>query len=374
MDKSMKEKCLLIVFALALFAVFYNIELVWELLKHAGSLIFPIVLGLVLAFVLNVPMNGFSKKIMKLAARLGRSSNQKLVNMASLLLTIISIILVIFFAGWLLVPELINSVNSAYDMFRDKWPELSLILQKYDINTDYITSWLAGFNAETLIKNIVNGAGSVASHVVDVASTTVSGVVSAGVAIVVSIYVLLSKITLSRHCRKICYAYLKKNTSDRIYHVAELLKDTYARFLSGQCVEAIILGLLILIAFTIFRLPYAGITAMLTSICAFIPYIGAFCACGIGALLTLLAEPSKVIVCIIVYLVVQFIENQFIYPNVVGSSVGLSPLWTLVAVFVGGKLFGLLGMILFIPLAAVLYALVRDDANRRLELKAGESR
>ena len=95
----MKEKCLLIVFALALFAVFYNIELVLELLKHAGSLIFPIVLGLVLAFVLNVPMNGFSKKIMKLAARLGRSSNQKLVNMASLLLTIISIILVIFFAG-----------------------------------------------------------------------------------------------------------------------------------------------------------------------------------------------------------------------------------------------------------------------------------
>lgn len=374
MDKSMKEKCLLIVFALALFAVFYNIQLVMGFLKQVGSITFPVVLGLVLAFVLNVPMNGFSKKIMKLADKLGRHPGQKLVNMVSLLLTIICIILVIFLAGWLLVPELINSVNSAYDMFREKWPELSVLLQKYDIDTDYITTWLAGFNADTLIKNIVNGAGSVANHVVDVASTTVSGVVSAGVAIVVSIYVLLSKITLSRHCRKICYAYLKKRTADRIYHVAVLLKDTYARFLSGQCVEAIILGLLILTAFTIFRLPYAGITAMLTSICAFIPYIGAFCACGIGALLTLLAEPSKVIVCIIVYLVVQFIENQFIYPNVVGSSVGLSPLWTLIAVFVGGKLFGLLGMILFIPLAAVMYTLVKEDANRRLELKTRDSR
>lgn len=374
MDKSMKEKCLLIVFALALFAVFYNIQLVMGFLKQVGSITFPVVLGLVLAFVLNVPMNGFSKKIMKLADKLGRHPGQKLVNMVSLLLTIICIILVIFLAGWLLVPELINSVNSAYDMFREKWPELSALLQKYDIDTDYITTWLAGFNADTLIKNIVNGAGSVANHVVDVASTTVSGVVSAGVAIVVSIYVLLSKITLSRHCRKICYAYLKKRTADRIYHVAVLLKDTYARFLSGQCVEAIILGLLILTAFTIFRLPYAGITAMLTSICAFIPYIGAFCACGIGALLTLLAEPSKVIVCIIVYLVVQFIENQFIYPNVVGSSVGLSPLWTLIAVFVGGKLFGLLGMILFIPLAAVMYTLVKEDANRRLELKTRDSR
>lgn len=374
MDKSMKEKCLLIVFALALFAVFYNIQLVMGFLKQVGSITFPVVLGLVLAFVLNVPMNGFSKKIMKLADKLGRHPGQKLVNMVSLLLTIICIILVIFLAGWLLVPELINSVNSAYDMFREKWPELSVLLQKYDIDTDYITTWLAGFNADTLIKNIVNGAGSVANHVVDVASTTVSGVVSAGVAIVVSIYVLLSKITLSRHCRKICYAYLKKRTADRIYHVAVLLKDTYARFLSGQCVEAIILGLLILTAFTIFRLPYAGITAMLTSICAFIPYIGAFCACGIGALLTLLAEPSKVIVCIIVYLVVQFIENQFIYPNVVGSSVGLSPLWTLIAVFVGGKLFGLLGMILFIPLAAVMYTLVKEDANRRLEIKTRDSR
>ena len=374
MDKSMKEKCLLIVFALALFAVFYNIQLVLGLLRQVGSIIFPVVLGLVLAFILNVPMNGFSKKMVRLAERMGRHPGQKAVNMVSLLLTVICIILVIFIAGWLLVPELINSVNSAYDMFRDKWPQLSVLLQKYDVDTDYITTWLAGFNAETLIKNIVNGAGSVANHVVDVASTTVTGVVSAGVAIVVSIYVLLSKITLGRHCRKICYAYLKKSTADRIFHVAGLLRDTYARFLSGQCVEAIILGLLILIAFTIFRLPYAGITAMLTSICAFIPYIGAFCACGIGALLTLLAEPSKVIVCIIVYLVVQFIENQFIYPNVVGSSVGLSPLWTLIAVFVGGKLFGLLGMILFIPLAAVLYILVREDANRRLELKARDSR
>ncbi|MDD6647027.1 MAG: AI-2E family transporter [Firmicutes bacterium] len=374
MDKSMKEKCLLIVFALALFAVFYNIQLVLGLLRQVGSIIFPVVLGLVLAFVLNVPMNGFSKKMVRLAERMGRHPGQKAVNMVSLLLTVICIILVIFIAGWLLVPELINSVNSAYDMFRDKWPQLSVLLQKYDVDTDYITTWLAGFNAETLIKNIVNGAGSVANHVVDVASTTVTGVVSAGVAIVVSIYVLLSKITLGRHCRKICYAYLKKSTADRIFHVAGLLRDTYARFLSGQCVEAIILGLLILIAFTIFRLPYAGITAMLTSICAFIPYIGAFCACGIGALLTLLAEPSKVIVCIIVYLVVQFIENQFIYPNVVGSSVGLSPLWTLIAVFIGGKLFGLLGMILFIPLAAVLYTLVREDANRRLELKARDSR
>ena len=123
------------------------------------------------------------------------------------------------------------------------------------------------------------------------------------------------------------------------------------------------------VAFCIFRLPYAGLVAMLTGVCAFVPYIGAFFSCGVGVLLTLIANPSQAILCFIVYQVVQFIENQFIYPHVVGNSVGLSPLWTLMAVMIGGKLFGLIGMIFFIPLVAVIYTLVREYTNKKLKEK-----
>ena len=133
--------------------------------------------------------------------------------------------------------------------------------------------------------------------------------------------------------------------------------------------EAVILGTMFVIAMSIFKMPYAGLIGVMTAILSFIPYIGAFLSCAIGALLVLLLSPSKVILFIIVFQVAQFIENQFIYPHVVGNSVGLSALWTLVAVLVGGNFFGILGMIFFIPLTAVIYNLVSGNVNRRLKEK-----
>ena len=123
------------------------------------------------------------------------------------------------------------------------------------------------------------------------------------------------------------------------------------------------------VAFTVFRLPYANLIAVLTALLSFIPYIGAFAACFIGALLIVMVDPWKGLLSIVVYQVVQFIENQFIYPRVVGGSVGLAPLWTLSAALIGGNLCGVIGMIFAIPVTAVLYVLVKDDANRRLQRK-----
>ena len=151
--------------------------------------------------------------------------------------------------------------------------------------------------------------------------------------------------------------------------IAKLSHYTYAKFLSGQCVEVLILGTLIFLSFSIFRIPYAGLTAVLTAAFAFVPYIGAFLSCAIGMLLTLLAEPNKVILCLIVYQAAQFVENQFIYPHVVGSSVGLSPFWTLLAVLLGGKMFGVLGIIFFIPLMAVISQLLHENIEHRLAVR-----
>ena len=126
------------------------------------------------------------------------------------------------------------------------------------------------------------------------------------------------------------------------------------------------------ISFTIFGLPYAPLLGVVTAICALIPYVGAFVSCALVVLVALLESPQKAIICLIVYLVVQFVETQFIYPYVVGGSVGLSPLWTLIAVLIGGNLFGLMGMIFFIPVVSVIYTLVKEDTDKRLGIKKKE--
>ena len=194
-------------------------------------------------------------------------------------------------------------------------------------------------------------------------------------AFVIAVYVLASKRTLGRQVNRVMDAHLDAGHAARIRHVAHLASDTYSKFLSGQCVEACILGTLIFLAFSVVRLPYAGLIGFLTALFAFVPYVGAFASCAIGAFLTLLASPEHALLCVVVYLAVQFVENQFIYPHVVGSSVGLSALWTLIAALVGGNLFGIVGIVFFIPIVAVLYELFREWTNARLAERgaAGEA-
>ena len=149
-----------------------------------------------------------------------------------------------------------------------------------------------------------------------------------------------------------------------------MIRSTYTKFLTGQCVEACILGTLIFLSFTIFQLPYAVLVGVVTAICALVPYIGSFISCCLAVLLSLMVSPQKALITLIVYLVVQFIETQIIYPRVVGSSVGLSPMWTFLAVLLGGRMFGLLGMVLFIPLMSVIYTLLKEDVSKRLREKS----
>ncbi len=134
-----------------------------------------------------------------------------------------------------------------------------------------------------------------------------------------------------------------------------------------------ILGILMFLAFTVFRLPYGSLVGVLTAVCAIIPYVGALMSGAVSVILALLISPALAVRCLIVYLIVQFVENQFIYPRVVGGSVGLPPLYTLVAAMIGGNLFGIMGIIFFIPLMAVFVELVKEDAGKRLDRRGKHS-
>lgn len=371
MDKKTRQNLLLIACGVAMFAAVTNLNIIKEFLVWLGGLLLPVLAGLVLAFVLSVPMNGIRRGLERLFSRAKKKPGNGALNALSLVLTYLCLVLVIALVGLVAVPEIVNSVKSISTTVKEKWPEWMALLRSWNVDTDAINSAvdqaLAGLDFGKLLQSALSGAGSVLGSAVDVATTTISGVTTAVFTVIIGSYVLLDKDDLKRQSKMLIYAHLRRSHADRFCQVCSLIQNTFTRFLSGQCMEAVILGLLMFIAFSLFRLPYAGVVAMLTAILAFVPYIGAFTACFVGAVLTLIGQPSKLILCILVYQGVQFIENQFIYPRVVGSSVGLPPLWTLAAALLGGKLFGILGMIFFIPLVAVIYSLVRDNTKSRLK-------
>ncbi len=368
MDKETKRWMLLITFGIILFAALMNFSAVLEVAKKGAEIILPIVVGLILAFVLNVPMKLFEKVFTTFKERHPRL---KLLPVAgcSLFATLFCIALVVWIIYTMFVPGLAASVKSIYDVFMENVPQWLAWLRKNGIDTKWISRQISSWDLKTVVEKITGSAGNVLNTAMEVASSAFSLVINALMGFIIAIYVLLSKKSLVRQCKKFLYAHLKKRHADKICYVSRMVNDTYSRFFSGQCIEAIILGGLMFIAFTIFRLPYANLIAVLTAVLSFIPYIGAFASCGIGALLIIMVDPWQALLSIVVYQVVQFIENQFIYPRVVGGSVGLAPLWTLSAALIGGNLFGVVGMIFAIPITAVLYVLIKDDVNQRLEKK-----
>lgn len=322
----------------------------------------PVFSGLLLAFILSVPKLGIARRLTGVFPRL----KEKTVDALSLMACVAVLVCLLCV---LAIPQLTASVKSIAVLVRANWPNWAILLNSYGIDTTELTKLAASFNWKMAVEKLFTGAGVVIGSVVDLAGSTVTVTVNAVLAIVIMFYVLLGRRELGRQCRGFLCAYFKKPTAERICHVAKLTHDTYAKFFSGQCIEVLILGTMIFLAFSVFRIPYAALIAVLTAAFAFVPYIGAFASCLIGMLLTLMAVPEKAILCFIVYQMVQFIENQFIYPHVVGSSVGLSPLWTLLATLLGGKLFGIIGIVFFIPLAAVIAQLLHGDIEHRLAVR-----
>lgn len=369
MDKKEKRILILVITAVVLFIALPNLELVITFLSYVGNLFLPIAIGLGLAFVLNVPVTGFEKLFARLSMKRKHAPSKKLIHSASVFLTLLCVVLVIALLCTLVIPEIVKTVKSIASLVEENWPQWLAVLEKHNIDTTKIKEWIASFDLKSVVKKVTENAGTVIGSIANVTSTTVSKVSSIAMGIVIAIYVMISRETLGRQSKRLLYAYVKTNIADKVLYVCKLIRTAYTKFLTGQCVEALILGLLIFLSFTIFRLPYAGLVGAVTAICALIPYIGAFISCGLSVILALMISPEKALMCLIVYLCVQFIETQFIYPHVVGGSVGLSPLWTLIAVLIGGKLFGLLGMIFFIPAVSVLYTLLKEDVDARLTRK-----
>ena len=366
---SLKKWIILIIITALSFWTVNNLEIISSFLNKLFNVFFPFILGGVIAYILNIPMTKIEKSLRKI---IKKDNKEVLIRTLAIILSLLLFVLVIICIAFLLIPELIDNIEMLIKNIPgviekieiwlldvlDKYPDIQKQIVEVFSNSDH--------NVSSIVSSILN---YLLNGVIGFISNLVSGFITFFTAVIFSIYMLSQKEYLIRCSKKLVYGYLKEEQARKVTEIAELTNKTFSNFISGQCVEAFILGLIIFIALTIFRFPYALIISVLTAVTALIPIFGAIIAMVIGAVLIGINNPIQAILFIVVFQVIQQIEGNFIYPKVVGKSVGLSPMWTLLAITAGGSLFGIVGMLVGLPLASVAYALIKESVNTRLKQK-----
>ena len=354
----------LIAFGVMLFAVLMNLGTVLGGLKTLIGFFLPLIVGIVIAFILDVPVRGVQKLIGRMFPK---SENSRWVRVVSLIFTMVILAGIIIIVAKTVYPVIADSMKSAGDIITAAIPAEGRIPGWKGMPIGDIMADLKSMFSENSLKEFPFDVNTFVSAVLDKTVDTVSYMTTMVLGSIISIYILFDKDRVLRHTNKLITAVFPQNAADIIRKVAGMINTTYSGFLSGQCIEAFILSVFMFIVLAVFRIPYAALIAMLAAVLSFVPYLGAFLAFAIGVLLTFITAPGKLVLLIILYLTVQIVEEQLIYPHVVGTSVGLSPLLTLLAVIIGGNTFGLLGVLFFIPLMSVFYELVREWADNRIK-------
>ena len=319
-----------------------------------------------MAFILNVPMRRIEKMMpVKEGSRVRRP--------LSLCLTLVFVIGILLLVIFVVMPQLFETLlslqNSIPAFLTGVKEEAERLFAQNPEIAEYINSIQIDWRAflEGVVGFLSTGAGTVLSSTVSAAMSIINGVTTFVIALVFAIYILLQKETLSRQFQKLMRAFLPEEVMTRTLEVLTLASETFSNFLAGQCLEAVILGSMFFLILSVFRLPYGLLIGVLIAFTALIPMFGAFIGCAIGAFLMLMVKPLDAVIFLIIFFVLQQLEGNFIYPHVVGGSVGLPSIWVLVAVTIGGSVMGIVGMLVFIPLGSVLYAILREIVNGRLE-------
>ena len=372
----------IIAFTVLLYAALQRWEMIAAGLQTAFGYVFPFVLGACVAFVLNVPMRFIEIRIIEKWIKDPKNYLYKNRRAISLVITLILVAGVLFFVFFQVVPALVDTIGTVIEQSQvaiqalqrwayqlgDRYPDIAqkITQQITEIRLDW----------DEIIQKVgawLRSAGSqVVTSTIGVATSVAGKVVNFFLALIFSFYVLMQKEKLSRQCKQLLYAFLPEKVVERFLHIASLSSLTFARFLSGQCLEACILGGMFFVAMTLLGFPYALLIGVLIAFTALIPIFGAMIGLVVGAFLLLMVEPVKALWFIVLFFILQQLEGNLIYPHVVGNSVGLPSIWVLVAVTVGGNAMGIPGMLLFIPISSVIYALLREDVYGRLRRRYGD--
>lgn len=365
----MKKLLLLIIIILIGYWIVNNFNVLGNFFKIIGDILSPFILGGCLAFILNIPMTFFEKKLSKIKTKKGKKiKHQKLLRMVSILFAILVIVPVLTLIIKLIVPELINIGKMLIDNIPFYAEEITKLIEQYSDKIPDINNIIqeANIDIESIKGQLINQISGLLTSSISIISNIISAIANFFIGIIFAIYLLIDKEKLQNQAKKILYAYINKEKADKIMRIGSTSNSTFRNFFTVQCLEATILGTLCMIGMLILRIPYAVPIGILVGVTALIPIVGAFIGVIIGAILILSVEPIKAITFILFFLILQQIEGNLIYPRVVGNSVGLPGMWVLVAVTIGGNLGGILGMLIGVPIASIVYTLLREDVNSKL--------
>lgn len=369
-EKLKQIRRLMVLAALLVLAVIYSEKLLFGIAFVYG-IAKPFVYGGAIAFVLNIPMRALEEKLLK--GWKGKLA-QKCRRPVCLTLSLVALALAVSLVVGTVVPQVTSTAAEIgrkipgfteeailwLDDAVEKYPALVeqvRKLEEMEINWESI--------ADKAVDFLKNGAADMLTSTVSVAGGIISGMVNAVIAFIFALYILAQKEKLGNQGKRIVSAFLPEKAAKKLLEVCALLYKNFSSFITGQCLEAVILGAMFVISMSLFRMPYALMVGVLIAFTALIPIVGAFIGCGVGVFLILIDNPVQAMWFVVLFLVLQQIEGNLIYPKVVGSSVGLPSIWVLMAVSLGGSLFGVAGMLLFIPLMSTGYALLRDSVNSR---------
>ena len=365
----------LILFTVILFLGIQRFDVIIMILKYVWDLLFPFVLGLCIAYLISVPMRFIERVLFTPKKKPLAKFWEKTKRPISLFITIIIVLGVIAIVMFVVLPELITTGESLYksipgfmqevqlkfDELMAKYPFVAKHLNEFEFDWTSITNGLVNFIKNDLLTTLTS--------TVQIAKNIMGALLDVMIAVFFSIYVLIQKEKLARQSKAVLSAFFKQSTTRTVVRIARLADTTFSSFFSGQCIEAVIMGTLFVIAMTIFGFPYAVMVGVLIAFTALIPIFGPMIGCVISALLILISSPVQAFWFVIMFFALQLIEENLIYPHVVGNAVGLPPMWVLVAVSLGGSLFGITGMLFFIPLTSVLYALFREIIYKKIMSK-----
>ena len=369
---SIKKIRELIVFTALLVVALWKFDVVLGVLKTIWDIIFPFVLGGAIAFLTNVPMSFLEKKIFENVKKKNKIV-RKLKRPISLILTIVLVVGVIALVMFGVIPQLTRTIGTLVTSINDFIPQMQSWIGEFFHNNQEIMNLVdqIEFDPDQTIKwgisLLGNGAGNMMNTTMSAVGSIVSGVATFFIAFSFACYILFQKEKLHIQIRKVFFAFLPRQKADTFLKVCSLTYRTFANFLAGQCLEAVILGSMFVVTLSILRMPYALLIGILIAFTALIPIFGAFIGCAVGSFLIFMVNPQQAILFVIVFLVLQQIEGNLIYPHVVGESVGLPSIWVLAAVTIGGNLMGIVGMLVFIPLLSVLYTIFREFVYLRLK-------
>ena len=369
---SIKKIRELIVFTALLVVALWKFDVVLGVLKTIWDIIFPFVLGGAIAFLTNVPMSFLEKKIFENVKKKNKIV-RKLKRPISLILTIVLVVGVIALVMFGVIPQLTRTMGTLVTSINDFIPQMQSWIGEFFHNNQEIMNLVdqIEFDQDQAIKwgisLLGNGAGNMMNTTMSAVGSIVSGVATFFIAFSFACYILFQKEKLHIQIRKVFFAFLPRQKADTFLKVCSLTYRTFANFLAGQCLEAVILGSMFVVTLSILRMPYALLIGILIAFTALIPIFGAFIGCAVGSFLIFMVNPQQAILFVIVFLVLQQIEGNLIYPHVVGESVGLPSIWVLAAVTIGGNLMGIVGMLVFIPLLSVLYTIFREFVYLRLK-------